>query len=128
MHRGREIAAALAVVLLFGTEAGGRHNHAHHHDVYQGWENGLDQGCCNDQDCGQLPDADERTDAGKLEVRIEGEWCPVLPHHYLKKGNVPNASVAHVCVLKPIVDDYSGAPDPRGPCERFICYQPRPLS
>ena len=119
-HRTVAIAGALAAlcVMLAGL-AFGQHNHAQHHDHYSGWVNQDGKGCCNNQDCGQLGEDDERTSNGKLEVRVEGQWCPVLSVHYLKSGNVPNASVAHVCVLK-----YGNG----GPCERFICYQPRPLS
>jgi hypothetical protein len=49
-----------------------------------------DKGCCNNQDCGELKDENERTtSAGTVEVKIDSEWCPVLPHHYLKRGNAP---------------------------------------
>lgn len=117
------IAACVFVLAITRDDAHGQHNHAQHHDVYRGWVNGAGAGCCNDRDCGELPDIDERTIAGKLEVRIEGQWCPVLPHHYLKKGNAPNWSSAHVCVAVKI-PEYG---DDRPPCERLLCYQPRPL-
>lgn len=95
-------------------------HHDHHHAFYQGWVNKDGKGCCNDQDCGELPEGDERETGGVLEVKVEGQWCPVLPKHYLGKGNVPNASVSHVCVLR------KSEAYPGGPCERFICYQPQP--
>jgi len=99
-----------------------QHHHLHHSD-YQGWINKKGEGCCNNQDCGELADKDERTSEGGLEVRVEGQWCPVLPHHYLMRGNVPNASTSHVCVWHP-----AARPDLPHPCQRLLCYQPRPLS
>ena len=93
-------------------------SHARHHAFYQNWVNQADKGCCNNQDCGEL--ADERTSSGKLEVRIEGRWCEIQPHHYLKRGNVPNAASAHVCVRKLTYGESVAA------CDRLLCYQPRP--
>lgn len=103
------------------TPAAAQEHHERHHATYQSWVNGEGRNCCNDQDCGELPDADLRTSKDGYEVRIEGKWCPVLPHHYLKKGNAPNWSTAHVCVLRP------NAYLPQDPCERFLCFQPKPL-
>jgi hypothetical protein len=100
-----------------------QHNHHQHHAIYQNWFNKNGEGCCNNQDCGELAGNDERTSGGVLEVRIEGQWCPVLSRHYLKTGNVPNASVTHVCVWRP-----DARPDLPHPCQRLLCYQPRPLS
>jgi hypothetical protein len=98
-----------------------QHRHERNHSFYQSWANSAQpqpQGCCNNQDCGELPDADERTHQGQLQVRIEGEWCDVRPHHYLSKGNTPNWQTAHVCVT-----GYYGG---RTPCEKLVCYQPKP--
>lgn len=108
------------VAFLITTAVQAQHNHAQHHASYQSWVNKQDKGCCDNRDCGELPDADERADGGVLAVKIEGQWCPVLPHHYLKRGNVPNASVSHVCVQKQVI------PGDRSPCLRLLCYQPRP--
>ena len=112
----------LAVILLvLAYPAAAQHNHAQHHASYQSWVNKNGVGCCDSRDCGLLPDADERTTAGQLEVRVEGQWCPILSHHYLKSGNAPDWSSAHVCVL-------TAAPGrPESPCARLLCYQPRPL-
>lgn len=116
------IVGAFILILLLSSFALPQHNHAQYHPHYQNWVNRNGEGCCNDQDCGELPDNDERTVRGQLEVRVEGEWCPVLPKHYLRSGNVPNASVAHVCV-------WDQRAQPRmSPCERLLCYQPKPLS
>lgn len=95
--------------------------HATHHASYQSWFNSAlpkPQGCCNNTDCRELADADERELNGVLAVRVEGAWCPVEPRHYLSRGNVPNASVSHACVSA----HYGG----KTPCEKFICYQPKP--
>jgi len=96
-------------------------HHARHHASYQNWHNKNGTDCCNGEDCGELSDLSEREVAGTLEVNIEGQWCPVKPYHYLRSGNVPNAAVSHACVLKKGIN-------PGGPCERFVCYQPRPGS
>lgn len=102
--------------------ARGQEYHDRHHAHYQNWINKAGEGCCNDQDCGQLRDSDERTSNGYLEVRVEGQWCPVLSRHYLRSGNVPDASTAHVCAWR------SHQKPHLGPCERLLCYQPKPGS
>jgi hypothetical protein len=121
------IAIEAAVILLCALigPAGAQEHHAEGHTHYQSWVNQNGQGCCNDQDCGALADQNERTVSGKLEVRIEGEWCPVKPRHYLKQGNAPNWSTAHVCVRKAYSDEY-GTTEPESPCDRLLCYQPKP--
>ena len=104
---------------------------AHHHDDtrtnYSNWTNGLDKGCCNNQDCGIAKDEDVKY-ASKIEVKIAGKWCPVLAHHYLKKGGVSNANFSHVCVQVAYPTDEYGNNLPQGdPCERLLCFQPKPL-
>lgn len=111
--------AAAMFLFSIGVVKAQEHHHRHHAH-YQNWINKAGEGCCNDQDCGELRDADERTSDGYLEIRIEGRWCPVLSRHYLKTGNVPNASVAHACVWHQNVKPHLGA------CERLLCYQPKP--
>lgn len=95
-------------------------DHHRHHAFYQNWINLDGKGCCNNRDCGELRANDEREVSGVLQVRVEGEWCSVEPRHYLKNGNVPNASVSHACVIP------QTAEPKLGPCARFICYQPQP--
>ena len=97
-----------------------QHNHSQHHVSYQSWVNKDGKGCCNDRDCGELADQDERENSDGTEVRIDGEWCLVLSHHYLKSGNAPNWQTSHVCVTQRLADE------PRGPCQRLLCYQPKP--
>lgn len=109
------------ILLALGTAAQAQTNHAQHHPSYQNWTNQNDRGCCNNLDCGALAESNERvTAAGATEVRIDGEWCPVKPHHYLKKGNAPDWSTSHVCVTQA----YSGP----SVCDRLLCYQPKPGS
>jgi hypothetical protein len=115
MMRALGILFFLAILLwLYAMSyAQAQEHHERHHAYYQGWMNKAHFGCCNDQDCGELADENERTTAdGTIEVKIEGEWCPVLPHHYLKQGNAPDWSTSHVCVQK--------GPVPRV-CERLLC-------
>lgn len=114
------IALLWVLYVFFPWPALAQHHHHQHHAFYQGWINIDGQGCCNDRDCADLASGDERESGGVLEVRVEGEWCPVEPRHYLKKGNVPNAAVSHACVIPQKVQPALGA------CARFICYQPQP--
>lgn len=121
----RNIIIAITIILfelfLLYPLARAQDNHAMYHAFYNGWVNQRGASCCNNQDCGRLKETDERTNRGILEVRILGEWCAVQPYHYLKRGNVPDASVSHVCVQKSPLDYTS-------PCARLLCYQPKPGS
>lgn len=101
--------------------AWGQSNHTQHHAFYKNWTNQKDRNCCNDQDCGELKDEDERTTPSGLEVKVEGMWCKVQWWHYLKKGNAPNWASSHVCVVKNMPYMY-----PVSACERLLCYQPKP--
>jgi hypothetical protein len=118
MIRAFYILALLALV----APALAQHNHAQHHASYQSWVNKADKGCCDNQDCRDLAEDGERIEGGRLVVRVDGEWCPVLPHHYLKRGNVPDASVSHACIVPRDSPRASGL----SACERLLCYQPRP--
>jgi hypothetical protein len=95
-------------------------HHGRHHPYYQNWVNKQDKGCCNDQDCGELREEDERNTSQGVEVRIDGQWCPVQSFHYLKRGNAPDWATSHVCVFK-----YPNAVN-QSVCDRLLCYQPRP--
>lgn len=109
------------LLLLYPFAGRAQRNHAQHHASYNSWVNKADKGCCNNQDCGELADENERSTAAGIEVKIEGEWCPVQSFHYLKRGNAPDWSSAHVCVQK----QYAGMPAV-GACARLLCYQPKP--
>lgn len=116
----RATALALASVLLTAP-AGAQHNHDAGHPEYRNWVNGNGIGCCNNHDCGEVDDADVRQGAAAVEVRVDGEWCPVEPWMYLRGGNAPNWAVNHACV----VPDSASLTD-RRPCSRLICFQPKP--
>ena len=111
--------AAVVLVLLCMPAVGQQHHHRDHLN-YKDWFNLRSQSCCNNQDCGQLDETDERTTGTSVEVRVEGIWCPVQAFHYLMKGNAPNWSTAHVCVQKQVV------PGAVPVCSRLLCYQPKP--
>lgn len=114
---------AILALLALATAAQAQEHHGRHHPNYNNWVNKEDRGCCNNQDCGELSEQNERaTAAGTVEVKIDGEWCPVLPHHYLKRGNAPDWSTSHVCVQK-----YSAMANASA-CQRLLCYQPKPGS
>ena len=54
----RPLLVATLVLLPLGVNA--QEHHALHHAYYQNWVNQEDKGCCNDQDCGELKEEDER--------------------------------------------------------------------
>lgn len=111
---------AMIALLIATALASAQQNHRAGHGFYQHWENKKGQGCCNDNDCGELPEANERTTSSGVEVFVEGQWCPVHSDHYLRRGNAPNWAVAHVCVQKMAIGR------PVNPCDRLLCYQPKP--
>lgn len=115
--------AMFALVMLLARTGRAEHNHDHHrfHAFYQNWVNKDGKGCCNDRDCRTIADRDVLEVGGVTVVRIEGELCPVLTKHYLVKGNSPNWDSAHICVLPKDGNNLS-------PCERLLCFQPKPLS
>ena len=107
------LSAALSTVLPIHAQD----NHLRHHSLYKDWKNMQERGCCNDKDCGEVED---RINGNGIEVFVEGKWCPVATWMYLKNGNAPNWDTAHACVTKLSVWNLGG------PCERLICYQPKP--
>ena len=125
------IMVAHATLLLYISTATAQHHdhssgHAQFHAFYQNWVNREAKGCCNDRDCKPLHEDAQREIRGIAEILVHGvgvaknqaAWCPILPRHYLSRGNAPNWNVAHACIT-----DYYGG---RTPCEQFICYQPKP--
>ena len=111
-----------ALVLLWPVGLQAQEHHQRHHAFYQNWVNQQDKGCCNNQDCGELREEDERNTRDGVEVRVEGEWCPVKAFHYLKRGNAPDWSTSHICVVHSRYSPNSSA------CDRLLCYQPKPGS
>jgi len=114
----RPLLVARLVLWPLGVKA--QEHHQMHHAYYQNWVNKQDKGCCNNQDCGELRAENERMNGDRVEVRIDGEWCPVQSWHYLKRGNAPDWSSSHVCVQKYATTANAGA------CQRLLCYQPKP--
>lgn len=113
--------AHILLILTFSFPALAQINHHLDHGNYKNWVNQAGRECCNNQDCGKLPEVNERTGIdGRIEVRIGETWCPILKHHYLKSGNAPDWSTSHVCVLKAVPWQIIS------PCDRLLCYQPKP--
>jgi hypothetical protein len=123
MNIPAKLAPLLCLVALCGPALGqhGQH-HAQGHDFYKHWHNKNDVNCCDNRDCDKLADTDERMSRGTVEVRVGDQWCPVLPHHYLKKGNTPDWSVSHACIRPHAIASDASV------CDRLLCYQPRPGS
>ncbi len=113
--RGLFVSAALVAVFLCAVAARAQHNHGAGHSEYQGWSSGKVGNCCDDRDCGALKEDELRETATGLQVRIDGQWCPVLRQHYLTRGKSPDWSVAHACVSPAPYAD---------PCERLLCFTP----
>ena len=113
--------AILILVIFTASLALAQHNHSAGHAQYSKWTNQNGAMCCNNADCGTLAPEEEKQEDGKLLVKIEGQWCEVKPHMYLKTGNAPDWSSSHVCVWP----DYEGRG--QSACSRLMCYQPRPL-
>jgi hypothetical protein len=114
----RALFLAILALLLAATSA-------FSHDTYTNWVNRAGKGCCNDHDCRPISDDSVKENGGIVEVELGKHWCPVLPHHYLKTGNAPDWSTAHVCIqalsLSAPLQSLSGSP-----CNRLLCFQPKP--
>lgn len=98
------------------------------HDGYSNWTNRGGQGCCNNNDCDRIADEDVRELRDHVEVKIRDQWCEVKPHHYLRTGNAPDWSSAHVCIQK---GNYLYNAPPRygqgaSLCHTLLCFQPKP--
>lgn len=119
------IRAIVGTILVLALPAAAQENHAVGHGHYRNWVNKEGTFCCNDRDCGQLTPDDERTVDGRLEVRVEGKWCPIHPYQYLRTGRSPNWETAHICVRDWKTTNAGIWSDP---CVRILCYLPRPLS
>ena len=113
----RWLAATLAAAFSFSALA--QHNHDHGHPDYKNWRSErAPHSCCNDEDCSGIEDTEVRQTATGTQVRIEGQWCPVFPQHFLTRGKSPDWSVNHICVRS---SKYMSG----GPCERLLCFMPK---
>lgn len=115
------LAAIIAAIVSSPiTIASAQENHAAGHPLYQSWVSKDGVNCCNDRDCGQIADADVRQDSSQIEVRIDGTWCPVTEGKYLRSGNAPDWSTAHACISNKSYYNFDK------PCDRLLCFQPKP--
>jgi hypothetical protein len=117
MRHFREALAALGLLLLCAVPAIAQHDHAGGHDVYSGWRNQDFENCCNGKDCGSLAEVEERWNGQQLEVKVEGEWCPVLPHMRVRNASSPDWSKSHACVW-PMASEW-----PQPVCQRLKCFK-----
>ena len=108
----------IAVCLVLGVPpATAQHNHERGHDAYQSWSSRKVANCCSNRDCGVLrADETRETNAG-TQVKIDGQWCPVLREHYIVKGHSPDWNASHACIRP----QYPNAPQ-TDPCERLLCF------
>ena len=80
----------VALLLLFTTQATAQHNHAEGHNEYATWASQKANNCCNNMDCGVLNDDEWRETSEGTQVKISGQWCPVLPEHFIIRGKSPD--------------------------------------
>jgi hypothetical protein len=117
--------AAFAAAMTFSPLHAHELHQGHEHVNYSNWKNKADRGCCNNYDCGPIEDKDVHM-SPVTEVKVDGEWCAVLPHHYLQTGNAPDWSSAHVCVQRTFVNGVEVKPSGSA-CQRLLCFQPKPM-
>ncbi len=109
----RTFFGAMAALVLLVMPASAQQNHERHHDDYKSWSSTKTSNCCNNQDCGTLADEDVRNTPTGTEVKIDGEWCPVKPEHFIVKGKSPDWNVAHACILQTKAV---------ATCDRLLCF------
>ena len=108
---------AAVLVAAFSFPALAQHNHAAGHSDYIDWRSiRAPHSCCDNRDCGNIPDSEVRETATGTQVRISGTWCPVLREHYLTRGKSPDWDTAHVCIQP--ISPYNVA----DPCGRLLCF------
>ena len=115
-------APLVLLILLFQTAvSSAQHNHAQGHPDYSLWASRKTEHCCNNQDCGELrPDEWRETNEG-AEIKIRGQWCPVLPEHFIIRGKSPDWSKPHACI--------NNSPSiTTAPCLRLLCFSGMPKS
>ena len=115
--------AAVCVAFAYTTFVGlayGEDRHAQGHVDYSTWASKKTGNCCSNQDCHYLNDEEWQENDTGTQVRIEGQWCPVLSEHWLVEGRSPDWEHAHACISP----KYPG--NTQSPCERLLCFTPRP--
>jgi hypothetical protein len=90
----------LLLLVLLHLPAAAQHNHPAGRNEYHNWASGVTQNCCNNQDCGDLNEADVKETARGTEIKIADQWCPVLFKHYITKGKSPDWNKAHACIRR----------------------------
>lgn len=109
------LAIAVVCMVLFD-HAYGQEHHAQGHADYQNWASPKTSFCCNNQDCGALPDSQTRNVETGTQVLIAGQWCPVLMEHRVVKGKSPDWQHRHACI-RAAQDVDNG-----DPCQRLLCF------
>ena len=104
----------IVAALILCSPALAQHNHELGHSEYQNWSSQKVSNCCSSQDCSGVDDSAIRQTANGTEIKIDGEWCPVLREHYLTRGKSPDWSVNHACIRQ----TGSG-------CDRLLCFTPK---
>jgi hypothetical protein len=107
---------AILLLLFIIAPAQAQHNHSAGHSDYLNWASRKISNCCDNRDCGALKEGEVRETSSGPEVKIAGQWCPVLREHYIIKGKSPDWSVAHACIGN------SSYHETLPPCERLLCY------
>jgi hypothetical protein len=92
------------------------------HDGYTEWRNQIGELCCEDFHCRTLDDSEVRTSGQNVYVKIADEWCEIKSWHRAR-GSSPDWSHAHLCLWPGM--DLLPAPK-RSPCDRIICFMPKP--
>ena len=104
---------ALWFIAVYAIPAKAQHNHERGHNDYQGWASGKTPNCCNNMDCGTLKSDEVMQGPSGPLVKIDGEWCPVLPQHYVIKGKSPDWNSPHACI--------NHSPALQG-CNKLLCF------
>jgi hypothetical protein len=111
----------LSLAFGFASPTLAQHNHDQGHHAYMAWASKKTGNCCNNQDCGSLEEGEWRETEQGAEVKILGEWCPVLPEHLIIRGKSPDWTKPHACINKnmSLVSH---------PCHRLLCFAGLPKS
>jgi hypothetical protein len=104
--------------MLSATCSNAQHGHEDGHLDYENWSSKKTANCCNNEDCGYLASDEWRQNIQGDEVKIQNQWCPVKPEHYITKGKSPDWTKAHACIAKG--GSYANV------CDRLLCFAGMP--